>query len=111
VVPLLGPSAQSGSGGDSNHRGLSEADVSSLSTVTLPRRSLAKNFGSGTRNIRHHAGTETGIHAHENLSLPVANSVTAVGEGVKRVDASLAGHRAGAENGIEPFIAVGNING
>lgn len=58
------------------------------------------------------ATTQVGVHAHENLSLSVANSMAALGEGVDQVDGCTRGLGAGAGNcPTEVLVAVSDRMG
>jgi len=70
--------------------------------TTLDARARVAELKSGLR-----ATTQVGIHAHNNLSLAVANSIGALEEGVDQVDGCSRGLGAGAGNcPTEVLVAV-----
>jgi 4-hydroxy 2-oxovalerate aldolase len=75
--------------------------VDSAGALTIPQAR------ERVRALRDALGCEIGFHAHNNLSLAVANSLAAIEEGATQIDGCLSGLGAGAGNcPIEILAAV-----
>ena len=73
------------------------------STGTYLPRDVYERIGTLRDNLK----IDIGFHAHDNLGLAIANSLTAVVEGAKYIDACIRGFGAGAGNAhLEMLIPV-----
>jgi 4-hydroxy 2-oxovalerate aldolase len=71
-----------------------------------------KGYRERVRALRDSIGVAVGVHAHNNLSLAVANSLAAVEEGATYVDGCCGGLGAGAGNApLEVVAAVLELEG
>ena len=73
---------------------------------TRPARSPSTRRATASRRCATHFGAQVGFHAHNNLSLAVANTLAAIEEGATWIDSAARGFGAGAGNTATEVLAA-----